>query len=859
MKRWIVLSLLLLVALAGIGLLGLEIVNRRILPAKVREWATELSLATGRSITIGRVRLHPWHGLLMEEVSVGEDPRYGKIPFLQIHQVSGRVLYLPLLRRGQIVVPTLWIVRPQARLLQDTEGLWNFESIHPTISASPQKHPSPSQLLVPRIVIAGGTLELSLQKSPLQRPLRWENVDLEAHLALPARIDGTLSARLALEEAPPRAPAQRLALKQPIPFELRGAYDFQGGNLDLAAQSQVPLPALLELLPPSLASSFSSLEGTAALELGCAVKSKGPLSLRGSLKMENLLSKYRMRGGGLFQVDGNLEIKAETQAPSFSWGKLLSGFGATCQLQGVQLSPLPAVGGLREIRGMLSINSQGIRTEGLTASIPTGQPVSIAGTLSNDKEKSFALQVKTRLPLQSVSDFSPKLHELSKGVKLSGETALEAKLTGHLLPGFSLEPAITAAVQKASVEFPGGESLRDLEGTLRWQTDWLSVTRLTGLLRDKPFHLEGTLVNFTEPEIDARLSWDRLSAEARFSIDGNRAEIGVVSGRYGSGTFRVFGEIEDLKETRGNLYGETTLEMGELKTLLPAPPTWLQTANFSGSLAARWILKGDLQRPSGWDFSLKANSPRLEAAGLPLTELSLDLHLQEGRWNLSSGRAELAEGSVLLSGLWDLQNSSQPWQAALRLQEIQLSALATLLNWKTRDLSGGFFLTWEGTGEGTDLSRIRGEGLLEIQGAKILELPFLGELGQLLRLPSLRSIVFEAARGPFAVSEGNLKTESFQLKAPQATLTVMGRGGFLQGAESPIQWKILPTLSPELLPEESRSRLGKVIAQGTSYLVGEVRVTGTWKNPKTTFVSKPLTQILNEQLLNLQDLLKDLL
>jgi hypothetical protein len=76
---------------------------------------------------------------------------------------------------------------------------------------------------------------------------------------------------------------------------------------------------------------------------------------------------------------------------------------------------------------------------------------------------------------------------------------------------------------------------------------------------------------------------------------------------------------------------------------------------------------------------------------------------------------------------------------------------------------------------------------------------------------------------------------------------------------SPVDWRVIPTLSADLIPEESRSRIGRVIAKGTSYLIGEYRITGTWKEPKRKFNPKPVTQILNEQLFNLQDLLEEIL
>jgi hypothetical protein len=153
---------------------------------------------------------------------------------------------------------------------------------------------------------------------------------------------------------------------------------------------------------------------------------------------------------------------------------------------------------------------------------------------------------------------------------------------------------------------------------------------------------------------------------------------------------------------------------------------------------------------------------------------------------------------------------------------------------------------------------VEGKGAVQLRGGRILELPVLGRFAELLKVPSLRTIVFQEAEGPFLLTHGQLQTDAFQLKSPQATLNIIGSGGFLNGADSPIDWRVYPILSPDLLPEETRSKLGRVIAKGTSTLIGEIRITGTWKNPKKTFIPKPLTQILNEQIFNLQDLLHDL-
>jgi hypothetical protein len=189
---------------------------------------------------------------------------------------------------------------------------------------------------------------------------------------------------------------------------------------------------------------------------------------------------------------------------------------------------------------------------------------------------------------------------------------------------------------------------------------------------------------------------------------------------------------------------------------------------------------------------------------------------------------------------------------------VELSTLTRSLSLQTKDLAGQLFLSWKGTGKGLSLAAVEGVGEVQVRGGRILELPFLGAFAELLKIPTLQSIIFQEADGPFTIGHGTLQTSSFQMRAPQVTLTIVGSGGFLKAADSPIDWRIYPTLSAELIPEESRSTVGKAIAKGTSYLVGEGRISGTWRNPKRQFLSKPVTQLLNEQLFNLQDILKDL-
>ena len=195
MRRLFKRSLLLICAVAGVGLLGIVTVNQFVLPIRVRGWAeSSLTQALGRRVTIGRIRLNPWHGVMIEDVTVAEDARYGKGPFLHVERISGQILVLPLLRQRQIIIPILWIIHPRGQLIQDPNGLWNSQTVQ--WRASTGKAASrPFRLLVPKIMLTDGELNVQLQKPDHPLSVYLEDLHLQASISLPAQIGWFLTAR----------------------------------------------------------------------------------------------------------------------------------------------------------------------------------------------------------------------------------------------------------------------------------------------------------------------------------------------------------------------------------------------------------------------------------------------------------------------------------------------------------------------------------------------------------------------------------------------------------------------------------------------------------------------------------------
>ena len=372
---------------------------------------------------------------------------------------------------------------------------------------------------------------------------------------------------------------------------------------------------------------------------------------------------------------------------------------------------------------------------------------------------------------------------------------------------------------------------------------------------EKPFSLEGSVVNFAQPEVDARLSWNEFSAEAQLTVNPGRVEMHEVKGTIGSGQYRLFGEVA---WPQANLLAEGTVHVQELAKLWPRIFSAVEKQGAKGEVAFRGLMEGSLKQAEERTADLKLTSPSFQIQGLLLKQTSVHLKQQGDQIELVSARAQYAEGALRLSGKMNVGPGKKPWNARAGIEQVRLEQLASDLKWKAENLAGLLSAEWDGQGENGNLAALSGPGSIRVVGAQILEFPLLGDFANFLGLPTLRKIVFQEAQGTFVIGQGKIQTTDLQLKSPQATLTIVGHGGFLQGADSPIHWRILPTLSSESIPEKNTSKIGKAIARSAGYLIGQVEISGTWKNPKRKFVSKPVTQILNEQLFNLQDVLGNL-
>lgn len=143
---------------------------------------TDLSNALGREVKLGNLQLKILPGeVTADDLSVAEDPAFGKPAFLQAKSLHVGVQVWPFLISRKLIVTDLLIDQPEIALVQAPSGNWNFSSLGGKTTAAPAQPSSarmPLDLSVQLVKVSNGHLTLSRTVGHW-KPLALEQVNVE--------------------------------------------------------------------------------------------------------------------------------------------------------------------------------------------------------------------------------------------------------------------------------------------------------------------------------------------------------------------------------------------------------------------------------------------------------------------------------------------------------------------------------------------------------------------------------------------------------------------------------------------------------------------------------------------------------
>ena len=117
----------------------------------------QLSGALGRQVTVGNLGLSLLSGSVKaDNIAIGDDPAFGKAPFITANSLKVGVELLPLILSKQLKVTEITLAQPEITLLKSASGKWNFSSIGGASAANQPKSAgtSPANFSVSKLKVS---------------------------------------------------------------------------------------------------------------------------------------------------------------------------------------------------------------------------------------------------------------------------------------------------------------------------------------------------------------------------------------------------------------------------------------------------------------------------------------------------------------------------------------------------------------------------------------------------------------------------------------------------------------------------------------------------------------------------------
>ncbi len=162
------------------------------------------SAALGRKVDVGNLSLSLFSGsLAADNLSIADDPKFNKSPFLTAKSIKVGVELMPLILSKELNITGITIDNPEVTLIRSSGGEWNYSSFGASAAKSHGKQEPPSgkssssanEFSVQKLALNNGRINTGSTNSPKRST--YDKVDLTASdVSLTTKFPVTLAANL---------------------------------------------------------------------------------------------------------------------------------------------------------------------------------------------------------------------------------------------------------------------------------------------------------------------------------------------------------------------------------------------------------------------------------------------------------------------------------------------------------------------------------------------------------------------------------------------------------------------------------------------------------------------------------------
>lgn len=405
--------------------------------------------------------------------------------------------------------------------------------------------------------------------------------------------------------------------------------------------------------------------------------------------------------------------------------------------------------------------------------------------------------------------------------------------------------------------------IKDITGAVDLNDEIIRLKDILLKQNETLYTLNGEITGLVSgaPTAVVELSSDVLRSNGRFSYKEDYIKIEELKASMLDSTLEIMGDIKGSGDPSANLYCEARLDASDLREVFPDSRHIQDIFKPAGMCDAAFFLNGRLSRLKDAEASLKLKSERVSLCGLSLDNVNLDLRMKDGVINTETFSLKPYLGRMAAVLTADLNKAPLPYSLNFELKDADLARFSADASLGRQNIAGlfssRFFLDGEIRPEGASspADSLHGNGWIKVTEGRLWEWPLLSGIVNTLGIPGLDTVVFTEAAGNFMIGERKVSTDDFTFYSEKINLKFSGHLDYEQNIDLAMKTLIMEDM---IEGSSDTTKIANLILSQAGNYAGDMRITGTLKDPKYKLSSSPIKKIFGGDAGGITDALKDI-
>jgi hypothetical protein len=607
---------------------------------------------------------------------------------------------------------------------------------------------------------------------------------------------------------------------------------------DIQIKSSLPLKGLGEK------TGISIDGGIADINLNLNYKKDGSYNAKMISAIKNLAFTHKtLSVAGDFNINGQAHGDMEDLQ--------LSEYKGAVNFKNVDASGIDGMPSISGAFGEASFTRNSLSIKELYGTA-LGRRIRLKGEIRHEKtypDIDLNLKIAT-IPLTDLISLMPvDIRGRFKGIGLKGKCSVNVDISGS---GDSLE----SYIYKGGIKIEGASvslgywphHISDLSSEISFQGEQIHWKNTRFILSGIDYYSQGSLTDFAHPGITAQLKSDTISAvlECRL-LNDNTISISKLDGRYRATAFSFKGNIDNLSSAYADMSGTAYLALQDINFILPEEFNIPDELKLNGTIKFNIDMQGPVNRPLDWAVFMEGTSKTVYCAGLALKNLHLDYRMKNRFVDIPIVSLDAYDGTIKINSRANLKTEDQPFIMNIDINNIDLHELIKDTEGKDQKMKGALSSKMILNGYINRQDSIYGSGWVQVSDGYLWEFPVLRGIMDILLMIPPEYVVLTDAFGNFSIKNKRVYTEDFKMLSKTASLLWVGSLGF----DKTLDFNITGRFAESIIKQVSEpGKIKSAILKEAGKLIAEIRLTGTFDQPRYQIVPFPLERIFKEKIVD---------